>query len=154
MTIQGPYVLKNRLPRSEKGRIMRPIRLCFLMIAVGLMLAVIWSCGSAQKAPQVDKETLKSWLGNADLVILDVRLPEHWQGSGTKINGALREDPKEVNTWVATLPKDKKIVLYCAKGLTSARLAQQLQKMGFPQVWALKGGFIEWEKAGYPTETK
>jgi 3-mercaptopyruvate sulfurtransferase SseA len=33
-------------------------------------------------------------------------------------------------------------------------VAQQLLKMGFPQVWALKGGWNEWEKAGYPTEAK
>jgi 3-mercaptopyruvate sulfurtransferase SseA len=33
-------------------------------------------------------------------------------------------------------------------------VAQELVKMGFPQVWALKGGWVEWEKAGYPTEPK
>jgi 3-mercaptopyruvate sulfurtransferase SseA len=26
--------------------------------------------------------------------------------------------------------------------------------MGFTQVWGLKGGWLEWEKAGYPTEPK
>ena len=103
---------------------------------------------------KVDKETLKSWLGNSDVVILDVRLPEHWQGSGKKIPGALREDPQAVNTWVATLPKEKKIVLYCARGLTSARVARQLLDMGFPQVLVLQGGWNAWEKAGYPTEPK
>jgi len=29
-----------------------------------------------------------------------------------------------------------------------------LIEMGFPQVWALKGGWLEWKKAGYPTESK
>jgi 3-mercaptopyruvate sulfurtransferase SseA len=33
-------------------------------------------------------------------------------------------------------------------------VAQELLDMGFPQVWALKGGWAEWEKAGYPTEPK
>jgi len=37
---------------------------------------------------------------------------------------------------------------------TSARVAQELLEMGFPQVMALKGGWREWEKAGYPTEPK
>jgi rhodanese-related sulfurtransferase len=124
------------------------------VIAVSLMVVAFWSCGGAQKGPQIDKETLKSWLGNPDVVILDVRLPQHWQGSGKKIPGALREDPKAVDAWAGTLPKDKKIILYCAKGLTSAGLSQQLLKMGFHQVWVLQGGFNEWEKAGYPTEAK
>jgi 3-mercaptopyruvate sulfurtransferase SseA len=38
--------------------------------------------------------------------------------------------------------------------LTSARLTQQLVKMGFPQFFVLKDGLNEWEKAGYPTEAK
>jgi rhodanese-related sulfurtransferase len=135
---------------------MRPGRLWLLVIAVSFIVVAFWSCGSAQeaKAPQVDKETLKSWLGNPDVVIVDVRLPQHWQGSDKKIPGAVREDPKAMETWAATLPRDKKIVLYCAKGLTSAQLTQQLVKMGLPQVFVLKDGLNEWEKAGYPTEAK
>ncbi len=27
-------------------------------------------------------------------------------------------------------------------------------EMGFKQVWVLKGGWKEWEKAGYPTDPK
>ena len=34
--------------------------------------------------------------------------------SDKKIKGAVRQDPNEVKTWAASLPKDKKIVLYCA----------------------------------------
>jgi rhodanese-related sulfurtransferase len=33
-------------------------------------------------------------------------------------------------------------------------VAQELIDIGFKQVWALKGGWVEWEKAGYPTEPK
>jgi len=48
------------------------------------------------------------------VVILDVRAPDDWEKSDKKIKGAVRKDPKDVKTWAATLPKDKKIVLYCA----------------------------------------
>ncbi|MFW6122822.1 MAG: rhodanese-like domain-containing protein [Thermodesulfobacteriota bacterium] len=33
-------------------------------------------------------------------------------------------------------------------------MAQELMDMGFPQVVVIKGGWEEWEKAGYPTEPK
>jgi 3-mercaptopyruvate sulfurtransferase SseA len=33
-------------------------------------------------------------------------------------------------------------------------VAQDLLKMGYFQVWALQGGWAEWDKAGYPTEPK
>ncbi len=93
---------------------MRPGRMWLLVIAVSLLMVVSWSCATAQEAPRVDKETLKSWLGNPEVVIIDVRQPKDWQGSDKKIQGAVREAPNEVKTWAATLPKDKKIVLYCA----------------------------------------
>ena len=93
---------------------MRPGRWWLAVIAAGLMLAVSWSLAAAQEAPRIDKETLKGWLGNPGVVIIDVRQPKDWQGSDKKIKGAVREDPKAVQTWAASLPKDKKIVLYCA----------------------------------------
>jgi rhodanese-related sulfurtransferase len=93
---------------------MRPGRSWLLVAAVSLMLAVSWSLAAAQEAPRIDKETLKSWLGNPGVMIIDVRQPRDWQASDKKIQGAVREDPHAVDVWAASLPKDKKIVLYCA----------------------------------------
>jgi rhodanese-related sulfurtransferase len=33
-------------------------------------------------------------------------------------------------------------------------VAQQLMKKGYSQVYALKGGWWDWEDAGYPMEPK
>jgi rhodanese-related sulfurtransferase len=33
-------------------------------------------------------------------------------------------------------------------------VAQQLEKLGFPNVFVLKGGWTAWEEGGYPTEPK
>jgi rhodanese-related sulfurtransferase len=33
-------------------------------------------------------------------------------------------------------------------------VAQELKEQGFTKVYALKGGWKEWEKAGFPTEAK
>jgi hypothetical protein len=83
-----------------------------MALAVSLMLAFTWSCGSGEKPPLLDKETIKSWLSDREVMILDVRAPKDWQVSDKKIKGAVRQDPDEVKTWAANLPKDKKIVLY------------------------------------------
>jgi rhodanese-related sulfurtransferase len=37
---------------------------------------------------------------------------------------------------------------------TSARVAQEFVKNGYANVYALKGGWTEWEKANFPTENK
>ena len=93
---------------------MQKTKLWTIVMLVSLMLAFAWACSAAPEAPRVDKETVKGWLGNPQVVIVDVRAGSDWEDSKTKIKGAVRQDPKSVQTWAASLPKDKKIVLYCA----------------------------------------
>ena len=93
---------------------MQKTKLWAMVMAVSLMLAFSWACSSAAEAPRVDKETVKGWLADPQVVIVDVRAGNDWEDSKIKIKGAVRQDPKEVQTWAASLPKDKKIVLYCA----------------------------------------
>jgi hypothetical protein len=113
-TVQGPYLSKKQVAINGKEGVMRPGSMWFLVVAFCLLLAASWPCATAQEAPGIDKETLKSWLADPMVVIIDVRSAKDWQGSGKKIKGAVREDPKDVLTWAASLPKDKKIILYCA----------------------------------------
>jgi rhodanese-related sulfurtransferase len=93
---------------------MHKTRLWAMVMVAGLMMTFSWACASAPEAPRVDQETLKSWLADPQVVIVDVRFGKDWQDSKTKIKGAVRHDPQEVQTWAASLPKEKKIVLYCA----------------------------------------
>jgi len=91
---------------------MRPARVWLLVVMVGLALAVPWSW--AIDAPRVDKETVRGWLGDPGVVIVDARAPGDWRASRNKIPGALRRNPRDVQSWAAKFPKDKKIVIYCA----------------------------------------
>jgi predicted sulfurtransferase len=84
------------------------------VLAVSLMLVFPGAGAGSENAPRLDKETMKSWLNDPQVILLDVRASKDWEGSDKKIKGAVRQDPKEVKTWAAALPKDKKIVLYCA----------------------------------------
>jgi rhodanese-related sulfurtransferase len=80
-----------------------------LVIAVSLGLAApVWA---AKETPLVDKQTLKSWLNDPKLLIIDVRRG-NWETSTKKIKGAVRQTPDGARTWAASIPKDKKIVLY------------------------------------------
>ena len=73
-----------------------------------------FGAGSAKDVPRVEKDTLKSWLGDPNVVLIDVRADNDWKASDKKIKGAVRQDPREVKAWAVGLAKEKKIVLYCA----------------------------------------
>jgi rhodanese-related sulfurtransferase len=42
------------------------------------------------------------------------------------------------------------IVLYCGGGFRSALAAENLQRMGYTNVWSMDGGIRGWRDAGYP----
>jgi len=92
---------------------MRKVAVGALVMLLSLALAAPGVSWAGRQVPRVDKDTLKSWLSDPQMIILDVRIPSDWQESQTKIKGARRQVPEEVKTWAATLPREKKIVLYC-----------------------------------------
>jgi hypothetical protein len=97
---------------KPQGRKMLKTRFWAMALAVSLMLAFTWSCGSGEKLQLLDKETIRSCLSDREVIILDVRAPKDWNVSDKKIKGAVRQDPAEVKTWAANLPENGKIVLY------------------------------------------
>ena len=45
---------------------------------------------------------------------------------------------------------DAPIVLYCGGGFRSALAAENLQRMGYTNVWSMDGGIRGWRDKGYP----
>lgn len=48
--------------------------------------------------------------------------------------------------------KATEVVLYCGGGYRSALAADNLQKMGYTNVWSMDGGWTAWQDLGAPTE--
>jgi rhodanese-related sulfurtransferase len=87
------------------------------LVLAGLLVAAMAFCACARNdlgVQRVDKDTVKGWLGQPDVVIIDVRAPSDWAASDKKIQGAVRQDPGNVAAWAGEIPKDKRIILYCA----------------------------------------
>jgi rhodanese-related sulfurtransferase len=51
---------------------------------------------------------------------------------------------------LSTDSKDRAIVLYCAVGYRSAKLAQQMHKAGMKCIYNLNGGIFQWANEGRP----
>jgi hypothetical protein len=87
----------------------------FLISIVMGMVAPLAAAWSAEDAPRISKEEVRTLLGNPGVIILDARTGSSWSLSVRKIKGAVRVDPADVNSWAGGLPKDKKIVVYCSR---------------------------------------
>ncbi|MEO1093564.1 MAG: rhodanese-like domain-containing protein [Cyanobacteria bacterium J06638_28] len=92
---------------------------------------------------------LAAWLTSEQSrpVLLDVRQAEEYAVS--HLPGA-RHLPTIQDVQSANITFDTPLVLYCSVGYRSARLAQQLQAVGYSRVLNLEGSIFEWHNRGYP----
>jgi hypothetical protein len=94
---------------------MRLLSVVLMTLAVFLAWGALGlAAGTSKDVPRVEKDTLKGWLGDPNILLIDVRAANDWKASDKKIKGAVRQDPGQTKTWAAGMPKEKKIVLYCA----------------------------------------
>jgi len=81
------------------------------------------------------------------MVLIDCREPNEWNLG--RIPGALGIPRGVLETNIeAAVPRDRKIILYCASGNRSAFAADTLQQMGYADVASMAGGFRGWAEAG------
>jgi rhodanese-related sulfurtransferase len=89
---------------------------------------------------------LKEKLYNKEeLVLIDVR--EEYEHNDFNIGGTLIP-MNTVFEQIEKIPKDKPVVLYCAKGIRSAMVIQRLEeKYSYNNLVNLTGGMYAWRKA-------
>lgn len=82
-----------------------------------------------------------------DFAIIDVREDREWNlghvpGAVHVARGTLE------GTIEGAVPRERKVVLYCARGNRSALAADTLQQMGYRDVVSMTGGIQAWVDAG------
>ncbi|MFN0088253.1 MAG: rhodanese-like domain-containing protein [Blastocatellia bacterium] len=87
-----------------------------------------------------------------EFLFIDVREDHEWNqdhaaGARHLGRGILERDIDKI----APDPSAE-IVLYCGGGFRSALGADNLQKMGYSNVYSMAGGIKAWRDAGYPME--
>ena len=86
-----------------------------------------------------------------DVAIIDVREPNEWNlghiPGATHIPRGVLESSIEPR-----VPRERKVVLYCASGNRSALAAETLGQMGYGDVASMSGGFRGWAESGGEVE--
>ena len=82
---------------------------------------------------------------------LDVREPNEWNlgripGARFLPRGQLESKIEEL------IPRDSRVVIYCARGNRSALAADTMQQMGYDNVVSMSGGFQQWVMEGREVE--
>jgi len=96
----------------------------------------------------VGPAALRERLARKDFFLLNVHVPYEGEIEGTDANVPY----DQVEQRIGQLPPDRSapILLYCRSGRMSTTAAETLVRLGYTSVWHLEGGFIAWERAGFP----
>jgi rhodanese-related sulfurtransferase len=81
------------------------------------------------------------------LTLLDVREPSEWDEG--HIDGALHIPMMSVPAQLAAIPTDGQVLVVCAVGSRSARVAAFLRQQGV-DAYNLAGGIVAWAQSGRP----
>jgi rhodanese-related sulfurtransferase len=101
------------------------------------------------KVHDVDASTLREWLDKDAAVVVDVR--EAMEYAGDHLPGAMLAPLSSLDPQALPRESDRKLVLYCASGIRSARAASTILAARGGEVWSLKGGITAWKQAGHDT---
>ena len=119
-------------------------------------------CAEAEKEVETwSLDQVYSRMEDDDVVLVDIRdIRELWRDGA--IPGAVHAPRGMLEFWVdpdspyarEVFQSGKRFVFFCAGAMRSALAAQSVQTMGLTPVCHMAGGYAQWKKQGFPTETK
>ena len=123
------------------------LTLLFCLVDLGVHPQVV--AGEMSITPQQTYDGMKK----KEVLLIDVREKEELtegmaEGAQWFPFSKIKADSEEWKQFTAKLPKDKKIVSYCAVGGRAGKVSDKLTKLGFAT--ANMGGFSDWQKAHLP----
>lgn len=106
---------------------------------------------------ELSVDEVADMLGQLDVVLFDVREQNEREMEGV-IPGSIHAPRGMLEFWAdptmdihrPEFDPGKRIILHCAMGGRGALAAATLQRMGFPKVANLAGGFAAWKASGRP----
>lgn len=126
------------------------------LLALGLLALVAFLprwIGRLRRGPSQTVEQLKQRLdNNEELLVLDVRSSEEFDGELGHIEGAVNIPVENLAQRIDELDDylEQSIVTVCRTDRRSAKAAQLLAQRGFADVHVIQGGMVDWNKHNYP----
>ena len=84
--------------------------------------------------------------------LIDVREESEWNAGHARGAEHLGKGVIERDIEKSATDKNAELILYCGGGFRSALSADNLQKMGYRNVFSMAGGWRAWKESGAPIE--
>lgn len=102
---------------------------------------------------EVSVEDTRRKLDSREATVIDVREESEWNAGHVRSAEHLGKGVIERDIEARVPDKNAELILYCGGGFRSALSADNLQKMGYSNVYSMAGGWRAWQAANGPVET-
>jgi rhodanese-related sulfurtransferase len=102
---------------------------------------------------EVNVDETRRKLGSGKAKLIDVREDKEWEAGHARGAEHMGRGVIERDIEQRVPDKNAELVLYCGGGFRSALATDNLQKMGYTNVWSMAGGWRAWQAAGAPVES-
>jgi len=127
-----------------------------LLVAAFLMVLLAWIVYETRNsaASGVSSSQATQLINREDAVVVDTRDAGDFKAG--HIAGARNIPQSRLETRMNELEKvkEKPIIVVCKSGQSSGMSVAKLAKAGFPRVFKLKGGMMQWQADGLPVVKK
>jgi rhodanese-related sulfurtransferase len=129
----------------------------FLFAALGALLALFVANelhGHLSGAPRLGPLEAVRLINDREPLVIDVRAPADYK-KGHLLN-AVNLPLAKLEERAGDLAKERQrpVLVYCALGGTALEAAHKLRKLGFAEVYALRGGLNGWLNSSLPVTAK
>ena len=126
--------------------------LVLVMLVSGAMLAWPLIQGRLSPVREVGAMQATQLINRQNALMLDVRETQEYEGG--RVPNALHVPLSQLAGRVDELKKfvSRPVIAYCERGVRSRGAAGTLAKLGFSNVYTLRGGLRAWSEAGLPVE--
>ncbi|HEX7150081.1 MAG TPA: molybdopterin-synthase adenylyltransferase MoeB [Thermoanaerobaculia bacterium] len=146
-TLLGRLLLFDALAMSF--RTLRLPKRCDEHAAITKLIDYEEFCNPVQDQDITPTELSEKLAAGEDVVCIDVREPHEWNAG--HLDAARHIPLSQLPQHVASLPRDKEIVMICRSGGRSAHAQQHLKAAGFARVRNLVGGMTRYSREVDPS---
>lgn len=123
------------------------MKLRHMLLTLG-MVVVTASAAIAAGYNNILSPDAKRLIDAGTVYLLDVRTPEEFQQGHLK--GAVLIPIDQLKMRLGEIPRNRKIVVYCAVGPRSNAAARLLAEKGYRDVYTMQDGIVGWYRNGLP----
>lgn len=125
-----------------------------LLLSSCIFLITTISCVKQQQEgiTLVDTNQFETKMNEPTSQIVDVRTPGEFASGHIAKAVNMDVTSSDFESQIASLDKEKPVMVYCKMGGRSAKAAGILKENGFKNVYDLDGGIMSWNNANKPIE--